>query len=302
MVLSHATLPERRRPLLKRLLLEQRLIRAIECHNPLSALLGSSVETQQGGRSAGFDVLWASGFGHATAMGLPDTEMSILERRLDAIADVAAVTAKPILADGDTGGDAMAFAYLCRRLESLGVSAVVVEDKTGAKRSSLAANVSHELEDPEVFVGKIARAKEALLTPDFLVFARIESLISGVGMQDALMRAGHYLRSPADGVVIHSKDRTGGEILFFMKEYRRLQSELGIEKPLVCIPTAYNHIRGAELYSQGARIVVHGNHMVRSAYRAMQAAARSILEHDRSLEADELCAPVDELFAAIGVQ
>lgn len=301
MVLSRITLPERRRPLLKQLLKESRLLRAIECHDPLSALLGCGAESRGEAGKRQFDLLWASGFSHATMLGLPDSEMSLLEHRLDSIADIAAVTSKPILADADTGGDAMALLYLCRRLEQIGISGVVVEDKTGAKRTSLASGVRHELEDPTVFVQKIKHAKEGLLTGDFLIFARIESLIAEAGLDDALKRAEMYLRSSADGVVIHSKDRSGEEILAFMKGYRRLQSSSGIVKPLVCIPTAYPHLTGAELHRSGATVIIHGNHMIRAAYRGMRLAAASILDHDRALEADAVCAPVGELLQSIGV-
>lgn len=301
MLLTRASLPENRRPALRTLLQDRRLLRAIECHNPLSAMLGAAAAYGSGRDRIEFDLLWASGFSHATSLGLPDAELASLERRLDAIADLATVTAKPILADGDTGGDATAFAYLCRRLEDLGVSGVVVEDKAGAKRTSLAASAVHELEDPDAFVAKIAYAKERLLSPDFLIFARIESLIAGAGLGDALRRAGLYLGSRADGIVIHSKDASGTEILRFMEGYQRLQRETGTTRPLVCIPTAYNHITGAELYKRGARIVIHGNHMIRAAYQGMRAAAELILEHDRSHEADAVCAPVADIFASIGV-
>lgn len=301
MLLTRAKLPENRRPILKRALQDTRLLRAIECHNPLSAVLGANESIPNGGSRIEFDALWASGFSHATAMALPDAELATLERRLDAIADIAAVTSKPIIADGDTGGDAMAFGYLCRRLEDVGVSAVIVEDKCGSKRTSLAADASHELEDPQVFSEKIAHAKSRLLSTDFLIFARTESLITGAGLPEALARAEVYLRSRADGVVIHSKDASGAEVLQFMEGYRRLQREVGITKPLVCIPTAYNHLTGAELHRHGAHIVIHGNHMIRAAYRSMQQAASLILQHDRSAEADAVCARVAEIFDAIGV-
>lgn len=301
MLLTRATLPELRRPKMKELLQQRRLLRAIECHSPLSAVVGAAAGFGRGAGRLEFDLLWASGFSHATSLALPDAELSLLERRLDAIADIAAATDKPILADGDTGGDAMAFGYLCRRLEDLGVSGVVVEDKAGAKRTSLAEHARHELEDPDAFVNKIESAKRRLLSEDFVIFARIESLIAGAGLTDAVFRAQRYLRSAADGIVIHSKDVTGGEVLRFMDEYRRLQGDCGIIKPLVCIPTAYHHITGAELHRHGARIVVHGNHMIRAAYRGMQEAAELILRYDRSLEADAVCTPVKEIFGSIGV-
>ena len=297
MSLRKLSLPEHRRPRLAAALREQRLLRAIECHSPLSAMIASSAV----GSDGGFDALWASGFSHATVMGLPDAELALLERRIDTIGDITAVSALPIIADADTGGDDLAFVQLCRRMEALGVSAVVVEDKAGAKRTSLADNVHHQLEDPRVFADKIAVAKTAVLADEFLIFARIESLIAGAGLRDALARAEIYLRSAADGVVIHSKDKSGSEIFAFMAGFAALKQQLGIDKPLVLIPTAYNHVTGAELYQRGAQLVIHGNHLVRAAFRAMTDAAQSLLEHDRSLEADEICAPVQELFDAVGV-
>ena len=302
MLLVRSILPEVRRPLLKQLLSKPRLLRAIECHSPISAVLGATAMSRDNGQPVEFDVLWASGFSHATALALPDAELATLERRLDAIADIAAVTSKPILADGDTGGDAMAFGYLCRRLEDLGVSGVVLEDKAGSKRTSLADDAKHELEDPETVCWKISAAKDRLLSDDFLIFARIESLIAGVGMADAVSRAERYLLSDADAIVIHSKDSSGAEAIRFMEAYRRLQQQTGVSKPLVCIPTAYNHLTGAELHKHGVRLVIHGNHMIRAAYRSMQQAAEMILQHDRSSEADAVCASVQELFGAVGVE
>jgi phosphoenolpyruvate phosphomutase len=298
MSLPQPCLPEHRRPRLRAALTDGRLLRAIECHNPLSAMLGAAARGAAGQR---FDALWVSGFANATAMGLPDAELSLLERRIDSLGDIAAVTSLPLIVDADTGGDDLAFGCLCRRLEMLGASGIVVEDKTGAKRTSLAASVSHEMEDPVAFVQKIAAAKAGMLSGDVMVFARIESLIAGIGMDDALARAEVYLAGAPDGIVIHSKDRSGREVLDFMARYETLQQRLGRRKPLVLIPTAYNHLTGVDLHGRGAAIVIHGNHMVRAAFEAMKRAAAMLLDHDRSLEADAVCAPVTELFDAVGV-
>jgi len=294
-------LPEQRRPRLAAALREGRLLRAIECHNPLSAMLGAAASYSTGSGDVTFDALWASGFAHATSLGLPDAELAILERRLDSLADIAAATALPIIADADTGGDGLAFGHLCRRLEAMGVSAAIIEDKTGAKRTSLADQVKHEMEEPGVFIQKIALAKSTLLSRDFLIFARIESLIAGLGLEDALARAEVYLQGPCDGLVIHSKDKSGEDIFAFMRGYRGLQERLGIHKPLILIPTAYNQVTGRDLHERGAQLVIHANHMIRAAYRAMHDVSRLILEHDRSLEADALCAPVGDIFDAVGV-
>jgi 2-methylisocitrate lyase-like PEP mutase family enzyme len=298
MYLARPCLPEVRRPMLRAALRERRLLRVIECHNPLSAMLGAAAAGAHGQR---FDALWASGFSNATAMGLPDAELSLLERRLDSIADIAAVTSLPIIVDADTGGDDLAFTCLCRRLEALGASGIIIEDKAGAKRTSLAASVHHQMEDPDAFVRKIASAKAAMLSGDVMIFARIESLIAGLGLEDALTRAEVYLAGAPDGLVIHSKDRSAREIVEFMAGYQALEQRLGVRKPLVLIPTAYNHVTGAELHARGASIVIHGNHMVRAAFEAMKQTAKILLDHDRSLEADAVCAPVTELFDAVGV-
>lgn len=258
-------------------------------------------EDVRGGADAAarFDLLWASGFSNAAVRGLPDVEMAWLERRLDAITDALAVTSLPMIVDADTGGDTVTLAALVQRLEALGASAVVVEDKCGAKRTSLADGARHELEDPEVFAGKLAAAQDAQASGEMMIFARIEALIAGLGVPEALRRAEIYLRSAADGLVIHSKDRSGGEVLAFLDAYRQLCGRVGTAKPVICIPTAYNHVPDQDLFDRGAAIVIHANHMVRAAYHAMRVAGETILSAGRSLEADPLCADVGELIAAV---
>ena len=299
MTLRRHILPEARRGALRRRLVGGPLpLRTCECHDALSAMLVAAASSDAG---LAFDALWASGFAHATSLGLPDAELALLERKLGSIAEIASATALPIIADADTGGDMLAFSQLCLRMEALGVSAVVIEDKTGAKRTSLAEGVAHAMEDPLVFAAKIAAAKAALLSDEMMIFARIESLIAGLGLADALTRARVYLESEADGLVIHSKDKTGKEIFDFLARYRALQDEVAITKPLILIPTAYPHFTGAELAEAGASIIIHGNHMIRAAFAAMRDAAASILTHDRALESEAVCAPVADLLAAVGV-
>jgi len=249
-----------------------------------------------------FDCLWLSGFAHASMMGLPDAEIAPSQRRLAMIEDIAARTSLPLLADGDTGGDVQTCRLLCRKLEDIGVSGVIFEDKRGAKRTSLADNVHHELEEPAAFAAKIDAAKAALLSQNFLVFARIEALVAGAGMDEALARARLYLASRADGIVIHSKDKSGEEIFAFLDAYRALQEELGLRKPLVLIPTAYPHVTASELHVRGASLVIHGNHMIRAATKAMQQTAQTILQNDRALEADAQIASLAEMFALLGTE
>lgn len=298
MTLARTILPEHRRPRLRQRLEGGELVRALECHNPLSAMVGAAAVGRQGLR---FDALWVSGFANATALGLPDAELNLLERKIDHVADIAAASDLPLIVDADTGGDVLAFTKLCLRLEALGVSAVVVEDKAGEKRTSLAENVAHQMEDPLVFVDKIAGARSAMASPDTLIFARTEALIAGLGVGEALRRAEVFLAGAPDGLVVHSKDRSGADVLAFLEGYRHLQARLEVRKPLMLIPTAYNQFTGAELAARGASVIIHGNHLIRAAFRAMGEAAQLILDHDRSQEADAVCAPVTALFEAVGV-
>lgn len=292
-------LPEERRPRLKQLLAQGKRLRAIEFHDPLSAVIGEAARVERGQQTVEFDLLWASGFANATAMALPDRELSLTERRIDALADVLTVTRKPMIVDLDTGRDALNLATLCARLEMLGASAVVVEDKCGAKQTSLAPDVNHILSDAGEFVAKLATAKSLLRTEDLMIFARTEALIAGASLDEALARARRYLESSADGLVIHSKDPSGDEILGFL---RRLHATPGVPgKPIVCIPTAYNHLTDTELFENGAHIVIHANHLVRAAFQAMSEAAELILTHDRSREADRVCAPLGTIFKTLGV-
>jgi len=298
--LKHRILAENRRGLLKAMLAEGRKIRAIECHNPLSGLIGNEAAVEVDGGRKAFDALWLSGFTGASSRALPDVELARQERKLETIEEIAAATDKPLIADADTGGDALAFRYLCTRLEALGVSLIIVEDKIFPKRTSLAAGVHHELEDPQAFAAKIAAGKEVMLSGDVLVFARIESLIAGAGLADALARARVYLESAADGIVIHSKDKTGQEVFDFIDGFNELRAATGIDKPLLCIPTAYNFVTDEDLFARGVAVVIHANHLLRAAFLAMEQACESILRADRSEEADELCVDLPRLFALIG--
>ena len=299
MTLRARVLPEDRRPLLRRLLSSGRPVRAIEAHSGLSALVASAAESERspGGR---FDALWLSSLTISAAAGLPDSELTGLDRRLDAISEVAHVTDRPLLVDGDTGGDAVNFEYLCRRLETLGVSGVVVEDKRHPKVNSLAHNAPQELEDPAVFTRKLQRGLMARVSDDFLIFARIESLIAGRPLEEALHRARTYLEGGAHGVMIHSRMQEAAEVFAFLEAYEELSASLGERKPVICVPTSYNRVTAAELFRRGANIVIHANQLLRSSYLAMQQTCDEILDSDRGLEADGSCASVGEIFDVVG--
>ena len=297
MTLIHRILPETRRARLRQLIESGNLVRTIEAHSGISALVSSEMtSTNHGATGRSFDALWLSSLSSSAARGLPDMELYALERRLELVEEILHATAKPVIVDGDTGGDETAFEYLCARLEVAGVSAVVIEDKQHPKRNSLSSKSAHVLENPAVFGRKIRRGRDALLSPDFMIFARLESLIAGETVDDALRRAAIYLDHGAHGVMIHSKDRQPHAVFEFLDRFR----DGGFKQPVICVPTTYNDVPAEELKSRGASIVIHANHMLRAAHLAMTQVCRSILDNDRSLEADNIISPVAEIFRVVG--
>lgn len=297
MTVANHILPETRRPRLFELLSSGQLVRAIEAHSGISALVSSETKGKDGTMpSREFDALWLSSLTSSAARGLPDMELYALERRIELIDEILNASAKPVIVDGDTGGEETAFEYLCVRLEIMGVSAVVVEDKRHPKRNSLSLQSSHVLEDPAIFGKKIRRAREAVLSPEFMIFARLESLIAGGTVDDALDRAEVYLDHGAHGVMIHSKDRKPDSIYEFLERFRAA----GYTQPVICVPTTYNNVPAQELHQRGASIIIHANQLLRAAHFAMRQVCQSILDNDRSMEVDNVITPVAEIFRAVG--
>lgn len=290
---------EERRALLKNKL-NKGLVRVLEVHNGISAIIANDTNILNGNGKIEFDALWISSLTDSAAKGYPDIEIVSYDSRIDTINQILDVTNKPIIVDGDTGGDFNTFEYLIKRLERVGVSAVIIEDKVYPKRNSLDDNSIQNLEKPEVFATKIKRGKAIQTTKEFMIIARLESLISGESIKEAIKRARIYLEAGADGIMIHSKSKTPTEILEFAKEYHKLCQELNIKKPLVCVPTTYNIIKEKELIENGFNVVIYANHLLRSAHKAMKDVAISILENSRSLETDPYCSSVNEIFEHVG--
>ena len=206
------------------------------------------------------------------------------------------VTTKPIILDGDSGGSVEHFVFNIQTLERMGVSAVIIEDKTGAKRNSLFGDEAGQVQESiEAFCDKISKSKKQLRTRDFMVFARCESLILNQGLQDALIRCHAYTKAGADGIMIHSCRKDGQEIKDFCTEFRKTDPTT----PIVAVPTTYHNITEAQLAEWGVNICIYGNHLIRAAFPAMKAAAEIILKHQRALEADEICMPVKEILTLI---
>jgi phosphoenolpyruvate phosphomutase len=288
---SIGTTPEVRLKRLRRLINARPLTRLIEVHNGLTGLLVERLQIEDDGRTCEFDGMWASSFTAATTRGKPDIEAIDFSARITTVNDILEVTTKPMLFDADTGGRPEHLAFTVRSLERLGVSGIVIEDKVGLKHNSLLGSDHRQAQDScEAFVTKIRAASRARLTDDFLVVARIESLILGAGMDDAMQRARDYIAAGADAILIHSRRRTPDEILAFCARYSQLEAR----KPLVVVPSSYSVVYERELEAAGVNVVVYANQLMRAAYPAMLRVARSILEHGRAYDCEDDCTPLDE--------
>ncbi|MBA3430559.1 MAG: phosphoenolpyruvate mutase [Actinobacteria bacterium] len=280
----------------RRLLDVKPLIRLMEAHNGLTGLIveHTNVATEHGVRE--FDGMWLSSLTDSTAKGWPDIEAVDVTSRIRTVNDIVEVTTKPIVYDGDTGGKPEHFVFTVKTLERLGVSAVIIEDKVGLKKNSLFGTDAGQMQDSiESFSHRISVGKKAQRTDEFMIIARIESLILGKGVEDALTRAAAYIEAGADGIMIHSSQPTPDEVLAFCGEYRSVPKRV----PLVVVPSTYNSIHESELEAAGVNIVIYANQLLRSAYPAMVATAESILVHGRSLESDEAMMPIKDILRLI---
>lgn len=289
-------MPEYRRRRLRQLLTLCPVVKAIEAHSGLTGLIAEKTVVAQDGRLDQFDAMWVSSLCDSTAKGKPDIELVDLSSRLRTIDDIMEVTTKPIILDGDTGGLAEHFMYNVRTLERMGVSAVIIEDKTGLKKNSLFGTEAAQTQDSiEGFCAKISAGKQACLTDDFMIIARIESLILEQGMDDALTRARAYVQAGADGIMIHSRKKDPGEILEFCDRFRRTDPAT----PIVVVPTSFNAITEEELAAHGVNIVIYANQLTRSAFPAMQRTAEDILRFHRAKEVDDRLLPIREIITLI---
>jgi len=285
-----------RRARLRRLIHAKPIVRILEAHNALSALIAENTVVERNSENVSFDGVWSSSLTDSTAKGKPDIEAIDMTSRINAVNDMFEVTTKPMIFDADTGGKTEHFEFTVRSLERAGVSAVVIEDKTGLKKNSLFGNDVKQTQDSvENFCDKIARGKAAQLSDDFMIVARIESLILEAGMDDALNRAEAYIKAGADAIMIHSRHKDPTEIMEFMQKFRAKDQNT----PVVVVPTSFNAVTVEEFIDMGVNVVVTANHMLRAAYPAMLKVARSVLENGRSLEAEPDCMPIKEILEFI---
>ena len=289
-------MPELRRKRLKQLLCLRPIVKTIEVHNGLTGLIAEKTIVEHEGEFDQFDAMWISSLCDSTAKGKPDIELVDMTSRFRTIDDVMEVTTKPIIFDGDTGGLTEHFVYTVRSLERMGVSAVIIEDKTGLKKNSLFGTEVEQVQDTiEHFSEKIAAGKKVQLTDDFMIIARIESLILDQGMDDAMNRAMSYVKAGADGIMIHSRKKLPDEILEFCDRFR-LEDK---ETPIVVVPSSFNSVKESELAEHGVNIVIYANQLTRSAFPAMEQTARDILKYHRALEVDSRLMPIKDIISLI---
>lgn len=289
-------MPEYRRRRLRQLIELRSIVKALEVHSGLTGLIAEKtvVNTEEGLDQ--FDAMWISSLCDSTAKGKPDIELVDMTSRFRTITDVTEVTTKPIIFDGDTGGKIEHFVYTVRSLERLGVSAVIIEDKVGLKKNSLFGNDVKQTQDTiEGFCEKIKAGKRAQLTDDFMIIARIESLILDAGIDDALARATAYVEAGADGIMIHSRKKDPAEILEFCDAFRKMD----VQTPIVVVPSSFNTITEEELADHGVNIVIYANQLTRSAFPAMEQTAKDILRYHRAKEVDDRLLPIKDIITLI---
>lgn len=291
------SMPERRRGRLKTLLGLKPTLRIMEAHNGLTGLIVEDTKVEkESGEIASFDGMWVSSLCDSTAKGKPDIELVDTTSRLNTIAEIMEVTTKPIILDGDTGGLVEHFQFFVKTLERIGVSMVIIEDKVGLKKNSLfGTEVEQKQAEIPDFCEKIRAGKAALTTDEFMIVARIESLILEQGMEDAIKRARAYVNAGADGIMIHSRKKSPDEIFEFVRIFR---SEDKVT-PIVVVPTTFNSVTEEEWAEHGVNIVIYANQLIRSAFPAMEQTAESILRNSRCKEADDQCMPIKQILTLI---
>jgi len=289
-------MPDYRRGRLRKLINMKGLVTAIEAHSGITGLIAEKTTVLQDGKTYQFDAMWISSLCDSTAKGKPDIELVDMTSRFRTVDDIMEVTTKPIIFDGDTGGLTEHFVYTVRSLERMGVSMIIIEDKTGLKKNSLFGTEVKQTQDTiENFCEKIRAGKKAQKTRDFMICARIESLILEKGMEDALTRAFAFAGAGADAIMIHSRKKDPSEIKEFIEKFR----EKDLTTPIVIVPTSFNTVYEDEWKKIGANVVIYANQLTRTGFPAMQNAARTILENHRAKECDDMCMSIKDIITLI---
>ena len=293
---AEASMPDIRRGRLRKLINMKGLVTAMEAHSGITGLIVEKTTVLQDGKTYQFDAMWVSSLCDSTAKGKPDIELVDMTSRFRTIDDIMEVTTKPIIFDGDTGGLTEHFVYTVRSLERMGVSMIIIEDKIGLKKNSLFGTEVKQTQDSiENFCAKIQAGKRAQKTKEFMICARIESLILEQGMEDALARGFAYSDAGADAIMIHSRKKDPTEIFEFVAKFR----EKNTTTPIVVVPTSFNTVTEQEFKDRGVNVVIYANQLTRTGFPAMQDAARTILENHRAKECDDKCMSIKEIITLI---
>ena len=296
---SEASMPDIRRGRLRKLINMKGLVTALEAHSGITGLIVENTKVLQDGKTYQFDAMWVSSLCDSTAKGKPDIELVDMTSRFRTIDDIMEVTTKPIIFDGDTGGLTEHFVYTVRSLERMGVSMVIIEDKTGLKKNSLfGTEVKQTQAAIPDFCEKIRAGKRAQKTKEFMICARIESLILEQGMDDALARAFAFSEAGADAIMIHSRKKDPAEIFEFVEKFRQKNKTT----PIVVVPTSFNTVTEQEFKDRGVNVVIYANQLTRTGFPAMQDAARTILENHRAKECDDKCMSIKDIITLIPEQ
>lgn len=297
-IVGQGTTPEKRGKMLRRLLDTKPLVRLMEVHNGLTGRIVESAKVVTGEETREYDAMWLSSLTDSTAKGKPDNGSVDFSSRQGTIDEIFDVTTKPMIVDGDNGGYPEHFALMVKTLERLGASAVIIEDKIGLKANSLFGTDAKQKQNQdsiEEFSHKISAGKRAQVTNHFMIFARIESLVLGQGMDDAIARAKAYIKAGADGIFISSKEKTPDELFAFCREYKKFKNKV----PLAVVPSTYSSVTESELQKHGVNVVIYANHLLRAAYPAMTKTAEIILHDGSAGAAEELCMPIKEILTLI---
>ena len=272
------------------------MLRAIEAHSGLSGMIADTSYVIENHVRQEFDAMWLSSLTNSAIRGKPDCELIDGTTQMITIQEIMDVSRKPMIVDGDSGGSPDNFMRVVRRLEQLGVSCVIIEDKTGSKCNSLGAKGAQQKQSSvNDFCSKLRAGIEGRTCADFMLVARIESLILGNTIAEALYRADRYLDAGADGILIHSRATDGEEVKAFCEAFRTTHHT----DPLFAIPTAYSFVSEEELLSWGVNVVIYANQLLRSAVRAMHRTAESILLHGRAAECEINCTSTSELLSLL---
>lgn len=289
-------MPDLRRSRLKKLLEIKEVVTVMEAHSGITGLIVENTKVTQNGKIKQFDAMWSSSLCDSTAKGKPDIELLDFSTRMQNVNDILEVTTKPIILDGDTGGQIEHFVFNVRTWERMGISAVIIEDKTGLKKNSLFGSEVEQTQDSiENFSAKIKAGKEAQRTKDFMIIARIESLILEKGMEDALIRAKEFVKSGADGIMIHSRKKSPDEIFEFVDKFRKVDKTT----PIVVVPSSFSSVTEEEFAKRGVNIIIYANQLTRSGFPSMLKTAETILKYSRAEEADEFCMKINEIINLI---